>query len=132
MMEVDSDTVEIHHALGNLFRQRGEVDRAIRIHQNLIARPRLSTTQRAHALLELTQDYLRAGLLDRAESLCQELIEMEEHLGRALSLLSDIYQQEKEWERAIEVTGRLQPLTCHSKEHVIAQIYREQAAQVRE
>lgn len=132
MLEVDSDTVEIHLALGNLFRQRGEVDRAIRIHQNLIARPTLSTTQRAQALLELTQDYMRAGLLDRAESLCQELIEMKEHLGRALSLLSDIYQQEKEWERAIEVTRRLQTVTGHSMDHVIAQFYCEQAEQARE
>lgn len=132
MLEVDSDTVEIHLALGNLFRQRGEVDRAIRIHQNLIARSTLNTAQRAHALLELTQDYMRAGLLDRAESLCQELIEMKEHLGRALLLLSDIYQQEKEWERAIEVTRRLQAETAQPMDSVIAQFYCEQAVQARE
>lgn len=132
MLEVDSDTVEIHLALGNLFRQRGEVDRAIRIHQNLIARSTLSTTQRAQALLELTQDYTRAGLLDRAESLCQELIEMKEHTGRALALLSDIYQQEKEWERAIDVTRRLQAETDQPMDKVIAQFYCEQAEQARE
>lgn len=132
MLEVDSDTVEIHLALGNLFRQRGEVDRAIRIHQNLIARTTLSKTQRAQALLELTQDYTRAGLLDRAESLCQELIEMKEHTGRALALLSDIYQQEKEWERAIEVTRRLQAETEQPMDKVIAQFYCEQAEQARE
>lgn len=132
MLEVDSDTVEIHLALGNLFRQRGEVDRAIRIHQNLIARTTLSKSQRAQALLELAQDYTRAGLLDRAESLCQELIEMKEHLPRALNLLSDIYQQEKEWERAIEVTRRLQSVSEQPMEHVIAQFYCEQAEQARE
>src|ERR1700684_4588528 len=61
MAEVDSDTVETHFALGRLFRGRGEADRAIRIHQNLIARPNLSRQHRAEALYELAQDYLRAG-----------------------------------------------------------------------
>ena len=60
MAEVDSETVETHLALGNLFRRRGEVERAIRIHQNLIARPTLNRDQRAQALLELGQDYMRA------------------------------------------------------------------------
>src|SRR3569832_2260849 len=132
MLEGDSDTVEIHLALGNLFRQRGEGDRAIRIHQNLIARSTLNKAQRAQALLELAQDYTRAGLLDRAESLCQELIEMKEHLPRALNLLSDIYQQEKEWERAIEVTRRLQSVSDQSMDPVIAQFYCEQAEQARD
>ncbi len=68
MLEVDSETIETHLALGNLFRRRGEVDRAIRIHQNLIARPNLSREQRALALLELGMDYMKSGLLDRAES----------------------------------------------------------------
>lgn len=67
MLEVDNDTVETHLALGSLFRRRGEVDRAIRIHQNLIARPHLNKQQRILALLELGQDYMRAGVLDRAE-----------------------------------------------------------------
>jgi lipopolysaccharide biosynthesis regulator YciM len=75
MLEVDSETVETHLALGNLFRRRGEGDRAIRIHQNLIARPTLNKEQRALALFELGQDYLRAGLLGRAETLFLELLE---------------------------------------------------------
>ena len=75
MLEVDSETVETHLALGNLFRRRGEVDRAIRIHQNLIARPNLNREQRALALLELGMDYMKSGLLDRAESLFNELVE---------------------------------------------------------
>ena len=64
LVEVDSETVETHLALGSLFRRRGEVERAIRIHQNLIARPVLSRDHRALALLELGQDYMRAGLYD--------------------------------------------------------------------
>ena len=79
MLEVDSDTVETHLALGNLFRRRGEVERAIRIHQNLIARPALTREQRAQALLELGQDYMRAGLFDRAENLFRELKETKVH-----------------------------------------------------
>ena len=66
MLEVDSSTVETHLALGNLFRRRGEVERAIRIHQNLIARPALSREQRAQALLELGQDYMRSAQARRA------------------------------------------------------------------
>ena len=75
MLEVDSETVETHLALGNLFRKRGEVDRAIRLHQNLIARPSLAPEARKMALLELGLDYMAAGLFDRAESLFKELID---------------------------------------------------------
>src|SRR6266566_2302310 len=75
-LEVNSETVETHLALGSLFRRRGEVERAIRIHQNLIARPTLDKEQRSHALLELGQDYLKAGLFDRAENLFLELAEI--------------------------------------------------------
>src|SRR6478609_9594774 len=67
LLEVDSDTVETHLALGSLFRRRGEVDRAISIHQNLIARPQLSLLQRKEALMALGQDYMGAGVFDRAE-----------------------------------------------------------------
>jgi len=107
MLEVDSDTVETHLALGNLFRRRGEVDRAIRIHQNLIARPTLNREQRAQALLELGQDYMRAGLFDRAENLFVELSETRLYEQQALTNLLEIYQQEKDWQRCLEITERL-------------------------
>lgn len=111
MLEVDSDTVETHLALGNLFRRRGEVDRAIRIHQNLIARPTLDNEQRSLALLELGTDYLRSGLLDRAESLFQELVDSNQYTEQALRELVDIYQQEKEWHNAIKVARRLEAVS---------------------
>ena len=76
LLEVDSDTVETHLALGSLFRRRGEVDRAIRIHQNLIARPQLSTIQRKEALMALGQDYMSAGVFDRAERIFLEVLEL--------------------------------------------------------
>lgn len=107
MLEVDSETVETHIALGNLFRRRGEVDRAIRIHQNLIARPNLASEQRSQALLELGQDYMKAGLLDRAESLFHELIELRTMEQSALENLVSIYEQEQDWANAIECAQKL-------------------------
>jgi len=121
VLEVNSETVETHLALGNLFRRRGEVERAIRIHQNLIARPSLDRDQRTHALLELAQDYLKAGLLDRAENLFLELAEIRDHSEQALYLLLHIYQQEKEWEKAIQVSRKLARLSGKVMDDVIAQ-----------
>lgn len=127
MLEVDSETVETHLALGNLFRRRGEVDRAIRIHQNLIARPTLNKGQRALALLELAQDYLRAGLLGRAESLLLELMEQGMYRREALERLLDIYQQEKEWDKAIDAAKRVEQSGGPRMGELIAQFYCEQA-----
>ncbi len=127
MLEVDSDTVETHLALGNLFRRRGEVDRAIRIHQNLIARPTLNKSQRSAALLELGQDYMRAGWLDRAESLFDELLEGGLHTLPALRHLLDIYQQEKEWEKAIAIAKRIGSETNQPIHPIIAQFHCELA-----
>jgi len=125
MLDVDNDTVETHLALGSLFRRRGEVDRAIRIHQNLIARPTLSKEQRAQALYELGQDYMRAGLLDRAETLFNELIEFEPHTESALQQLLDIYQQEKDWDKAIQAAHRLEGRTGQNRHPDVAHYYCE-------
>jgi Predicted N-acetylglucosaminyl transferase len=127
MVQVDHETVETHLALGNLFRRRGEVDRAIRIHQNLIARPTLSHEQRTHALFELGEDYMRAGLLDRAESLFLELIELDAYVVPALRHLVDIYQQEKDWDKAIFACRRLEEKASEPMGPVIAHHYCEQA-----
>jgi lipopolysaccharide biosynthesis regulator YciM len=127
MLEVDSETVETHFALANLFLRRGEVDRAIRIHQNLIARPTLTREQRNQALYELGSDYMRAGLLDRAESLFQELTGDTEFGPSALRQLLDIYQQEKEWEKAITVARRLEGNGFETARAVIAHYYCEMA-----
>ncbi len=127
MLEVDSETVETHLALGNLFRRRGEVDRAIRIHQNLIARPTLNREQRSHALLELGMDYMRSGLLDRAEGLFLELIDTDSHLSQANAELLEIYQQEKDWEKAITIARKLETISADSYSPIIAQFYCERA-----
>lgn len=107
MLEVDSETVDTHFALGNLFLRRGEVDRAIRIHQNLIARPTLTRLQRQQALFELGKDYMRAGLLDRAESLFIQAADNSELAPLALRHLLEVYQQEREWQKAIDVAFKL-------------------------
>lgn len=129
VLEVNSETVETHLALGNLFRRRGEVERAIRIHQNLIARPTLNKDQRTHALLELGQDYLKAGLFDRAENLFLELVELHAHNEEALRLLLHIYQQEKEWEQCVHTSRRLARASGKNMNDVIAQYYCELAEQ---
>ena len=127
LVEVDSDTVETHLALGSLFRRRGEVDRAIRIHQNLIARPTLSRDQRAYAMLELGEDFMRAGLLDRAEHLFEQVAEVDTYVVPALRQLLTVYQQEKEWDRAISAALRLEASGAKSMRPLVAQFYCEQA-----
>ena len=129
MLEVDSETVETHLALGNLFRRRGEVDRAIRIHQNIIARPTLSREQRSLALYELGQDYMTAGLLDRAENLFQELIELGEYKAEALRQLLEVYEQEKDWQNAIEIARQYEFVAGVKTSAVIAHYYCECAEQ---
>ena len=125
MLEVNTETVETHLALGSLFRRRGEVDRAIRIHQNLIARPTLDKTQRSLALCELAQDYHKAGLLDRAENLFLELTEIPTHAEQALRSLMHIYEQEKEWDKAITAGRRLAKTASRGQEPVLAQYHCE-------
>jgi len=128
MLEVNTDTVETHMALGNLFRKRGEVDRAIRIHQNLIARQALTEAQRLDALYELGQDYMRAGLLDRAEDLFRELEGSSAHKSAVMPLLLDIYQQEKDWSAAIRVADKMKTIGEQPAGEVIAHLYCEQSA----
>lgn len=115
MADVDRDTAETHLALGNLFRRRGEVDRAIHIHGSLIARSNLTADQRRGALLELGEDYLRAGLFDRAEALFQELVDQPDHTEVALARLIHIFQQEKDWRQAIAYSDRLEQISGESK-----------------
>ena len=102
LIEVNKDTIEIHIALGNLFRSKGEVDRAIKVHQNLLARPNLTRRQRHMAIAELASDYLKAGLLDRAEKLYREMIELDADANHAYRRLLDLYITEKSWDEAIE------------------------------
>ncbi len=127
LAEVNQDTVETHMALGNLFRRRGEVDRAIRFHQNIIAKPGLEPEQRTAALLELGEDYMKAGLLDRAERLFAELIEGDSHTPSALHSLLEIYQQERDWTKALEQAQRLERISGEHMGDLMAQFCCEMA-----
>jgi lipopolysaccharide biosynthesis regulator YciM len=127
LIEVDNETLETHLALGVMFRRRGEVNRAIRIHQNLLNHKTLSPQHRGLALLELGQDYQCAGLLDRAEDLFYELIKSGRYTRYAYQHLLDIYQQEHEWPKAIRVAEELQAISGEDQSALIAQYYCEQA-----
>lgn len=105
-VRIDPQTIELHFALGSLFRRRGETDRAIRLHQLLVDRDDLSEEQRLQALGELGQDFLKAGLLDRAEAVFLKLRDTRAN-DVALRYLLDIYQQEKDWAKAIDVAASL-------------------------
>src|SRR5919205_889379 len=126
VVKVDPQTVELHFALGSLFRRRGEVERAIRMHQNLVERPDIAEDQKRAALFELAQDYLKAGLLDRAEELFLKL-EGTAHAEAALKFLLEIYQQEKEWQKAIGIAEKLESVTGRSHQKEIANFYCELA-----
>jgi len=107
MVDIDKETVEIHFALGSLFRRRGEVDRAIRVHQSILDRPKLDPVQREQAHLELATDFLRAGLLDRAEQLFIALTQSETHGVAAWRSLARIYEMQRDWPQAIQVHRQL-------------------------
>ncbi len=122
----DPDTLELHYALGALFRRRGEWDRAIRIHQNLVDRSDLDHQQRLKAQFELGQDFFKAGLLDRAEAIFQALL-TSSHAIEAQSRLLDIYVLEKDWGKAIDTARQLEKLGCPSRQTEIAHYYCERA-----
>lgn len=126
IVKLDPESADMHFALGNLFRRRGETERAIRVHQNLLARPDLPSEQKAHAQYELGMDYLKAGLLDRAEETFNLLVDTPFEVQARRALL-EIYQREKEWRRAIDVAVGLQESGAGARQKEIAQFYCELA-----
>jgi lipopolysaccharide biosynthesis regulator YciM len=126
MAKVDDDTLETHFALGHLFRRRGEMERAIRVHENLLARPNLNEAQRHQALFSLAEDYLGAGLFDRAEQLFGQLRDSTTLAEAALEKLVSIYEREQEWQKAIEALRKLEILRG-SKSSQVAHYYCELA-----
>jgi len=127
MVNLNNDTVETHIILGNMFRNRGEVDRAIRIHQNLIARPELQPKLRHECSLELAKDYLKSGFLDRAETILIKLSNEVEKPGQILNYLKEIYETEKEWEKAIQIANKIQSNANKDMSDTISHYYCELA-----
>jgi len=107
LVETDWETIDTHFALGKIFRKNGEIDKAIKIHQGLIARPSLPERHRNRVLLELGYDYLGAGWFDRAEGLFKEVLIHDPKSEKALQNLILIYQQEKDWHKAIDAAENL-------------------------
>ena len=128
VVKLDSETIELHQALGNLFRRRGEFDRAVRIHTHLLNRADLPARQRSQALDELGQDYLKAGLLDRAEDAFVQLLQDRHHRFDALRALLRIYQMEREWLKAVDCARQLQREAGESHYVAIAHYYCELAS----
>ena len=102
----DPDTSELHFALGNLFRRRGEYDRAVRVHEHLLSRGDLSQKDRERAQHALALDFLKAGLLDRAEEALARL-EATPFEGQARLALLAIYERSRDWPRAAAIASKM-------------------------
>ncbi|MBT8421896.1 MAG: tetratricopeptide repeat protein [Gammaproteobacteria bacterium] len=116
MVEVDDETLETHFAMGSLFRRRGEIDRAIKVHQNIIARENIGAMHREQAMVSLAEDYLSAGLLDRAEELFGQLTDSEDHGIYARRKLVRIYEVTQEWEHAVKGFKELESIDPRAAE----------------
>jgi lipopolysaccharide biosynthesis regulator YciM len=129
MLKEDTSTVEAHLTLGNLFRSRGEVDRAIRIHQSLMESASLSYEQRLLAVQQLGRDYMAAGLYDRAEDMFNQLVDETDFRVGALQQLLQINQATSDWQKAIDTAERLVKLGQEGQCVKIAHFYCELALQ---
>jgi lipopolysaccharide biosynthesis regulator YciM len=127
VLDMDQDTVETHVALGNLFRKRGEVDKAIEVHSRLVEEPGLDPAQRDQALYELGVDYMRAGLYDRAEAVFETLSRNPVHRESSFKRLLQIYQQEKDWPKAIATVLELTRFAKAPKGESVAQFFCQMA-----
>ncbi len=129
LLQVDTDTVDTHMALGHLFRKRGEVDRAIRLHQNIIARPQLSKKNHNKALYELAVDYQAVGMYDRATNLFDKLLAEPKHKKDSLHQLLNIYQATRDWEQAAKTAEQLEIVMGEKQSKAIAHYYCELATE---
>jgi lipopolysaccharide assembly protein B len=120
MVDMDADTVDTHFALGALFRRRGETERAIKVHQNLVARPDLPRDARARALNELAEDYFKAGLFDRAEQVYTQVARGSAQRAQGLRGLVRIYELQRDWEKAIAAMDQLVANTRDADGSIVA------------
>lgn len=130
ILESNPDAIESQIALGNIFRHKGEVNKAIRLHQDIIAKPTISSSQRSIALLALAQDYMSAGLHDRAERIFLEIYQTGEFKSTTLEFLHQLYQRQKDWIKAISVAEKLEHHTDSNMKSNIAFYYCEMAEKV--
>jgi len=131
-LKVENDSVEAHFAMANLFRRRGELDRALKVHEHLVRHASLPTKDKQNAIFELGKDFLSAGLYDRAEKMFSKLLKSKRFGIKSLSYLLQIYQSTKDWQQGID----LKKIIIKSKDkkllHILANFYCELAIQARE
>ena len=127
LMDVDSSTIETHLALGGLYRKRGEFDKAILIHQNLLSRPTLEIELKNQALYELAKDFHSAGLYDRSEKIFKNLSEIKSYKESCSEHLLKIYEVTKDWEKAIELVKSMDTIFINNQQTspLLAQYYCE-------
>ena len=101
-LKVEDDSVEAHFAMANLFRKRGELDRALKVHEHLVRLNHLPTKDKQQAVFELGKDFLSAGLYDRAETMFSKLLKSKDYGLKALTYLLKIYQSTKDWQQGID------------------------------
>jgi len=130
LVETDWETIDTSLALGAIFRRNGEIDKAIKLHQNLLARPSLPAEYKPTVLIALAKDYLQAGWLDRAESLFKDVVGNADFTSEAQKCLMSIYEQEQEWENAINIARRFQSRGANKLSATTAQYYCELSVQV--
>lgn len=127
LSRIDSQTVDIHFTLGTLLRQKGEYERAVRIHQNILARPSLGKSERMEAMLALAKDYFASGVFDKADHLARDVIQYGYKKRGAYELLLSIYQTTGEWSLAIDVAKKIGSRFGDSVSSLIAHFYAELA-----
>lgn len=134
MIDVNTANVETHISMGNFFRHRGELDRAIKIHQTLVSRDEIDESLKAEALYELGRDYALAGFLERAESTFLQLLQSDSFYTQAQTQLFGIYQTTKDWQRAVELAEEMIQNHGDSEElcHRLGHLYCEQALCLRD
>ncbi|MGQ0502380.1 MAG: tetratricopeptide repeat protein [Panacagrimonas sp.] len=130
--ELTEETVELHLTFGSLFRRRGQVDRALRVHEGLLARHTLSEQQRNRTEFELAEDYLKAGVLDRAERIYAGLADRGHKLLACLEAIVGIHENSHDWPQAIEVSAQLESASGMSRRAITAQYYCELADKARQ
>lgn len=130
LVETDWETIDTSLALGAIFRRQGEIDKAIKLHQNLLARPSLPAEYKSTVLIALAKDYLQAGWLDRAEGLFKEVVTDDNYTEEAQQCLMSIYESEQEWHQAINIARRFQRRGDTRLAKVIAQYYCELSQQM--
>src|ERR1043165_9940405 len=130
--DLKPETAELQLTLGSLFRRRGEVDRALRLHENLLNRSGIDPQLAQKARFELAQDYVKAGLVDNAEKLFRELVRQGMFLSESLEALVAIYEQLRDWSHAIDFAQQLEAVRGQSFKPLIAQFTCERAESARQ